>query len=295
MDKRNTLSSGLNNLGNTCFFNAVLQMLYQCTVLNNLILTNNFEGKLINLYQDFLKTYINSKNSFSPTSIIQYTTSTLGRNGLQCEDAEQYLNYIIDTLIDELLICVKKYTYTLINKQLTVESLIKNLFTIKIKKTITCPLCNYVTESNDDINKFYLSFTSRTRTMNDMINDYLNETLDNDNKWKCDNCNKYVNAHIIRDIVKMPKYLIIVVKRYDNNNNKINTSINMSNKIILNSEIFYTRGIIYHEGSTNGGHYTYFGNKGSMYEPLWYHYNDASVTQVINIVTTGYVYLYVKK
>lgn len=305
MDKLNTISSGLNNLGNTCFFNSILQLLYQCTVFNKLILSNRFDELLINIYSDFLRAYASSAKTFSPVNIVNYVSHALGRSGARQEDAEQYLNYIIDNMIDELKIWTKKnnmeHTH-IIDKNILLTDLINNLFTIKMKKHIICPHCNNQSISNDDNNKLYLSIdgADNDQNLNNLLSKYLIETLDDENKWNCAKCNKDVNAIIKREIIKLPKYLIIVLKRYTNNNQKINTKIMMTTEFIFNKRIYYLRGFIHHSGSTNGGHYTYYGNKGDINDTKWYIYNDSSVCEIseevlYEYIKQGYVYLYVNK
>ena len=294
------ISNGLNNLGNTCFFNSVLQLLLQCTVFNKLILLNNIDGNLINKYSNFIQQYANSNGSISPSNIINYVSNHLGRNNYQQEDAEQYLNFMIDTMIEEM------HNWTIHNslvdskmanssKNITLKELINNIFTINIEKNIYCPICNNVSKSNDNINKLYLSINSQ-QDLKSLIYEYLYEILDDQNRWKCDKCNNFVNATIKKNIISLPKYLIIVLKRYNNDNNKINNNINMADHMIINSKNYYIRGIILHSGITNGGHYVYYGLK----DDIWYKYNDSSVTPVSadtinNIKKIGYVYLYVIK
>ena len=294
MDFDNSISNGLNNLGNTCFFNSVLQLLYQCTVLNKLVIINNIDGSLIKYYRDFLISYSSKSN---PSDILNYVSNILGRIGYSQEDAEQYLNYIIDSIIDELNTYIKLNSLEnlkLIDKNITLKTLIDYLFTIHITKNIICPNCNYISESNDNINKLYLSVNYDN--LNDMLNEYLNEVLDDNNKYKCEKCKKYINAIIKRKIIKLPKYLIITLKRYSNKNNKINKNINISKNFKFNNKYYELRGIIYHSGSTNGGHYVYFGKKNND----WFLYNDSSVKkideeQIDNIIKIGYIYLYVMK
>lgn len=178
-DDINKASNGLSNLGNTCFFNSILQLLYQCTVLNKLILSNNFTGTLIPYYSNFLKSYLNSNSSsFSPNNIVTYVSNTLGRKGYQQEDAEQYLNYIIDCLIDELKEFTKQKSLGQIlisNKNLSLDELINNLFTLKIKKILQCPNCSNCSESDDNINKLYLSIdpSDSEQYLENLIHKYL--------------------------------------------------------------------------------------------------------------------------
>jgi len=286
----------LNNIGNTCFFNSVLQLLYQCTILNKLLLSNKFDGEIVPMYTDFVCKYNSSSTSFSPTNIIHLISSKLNRSSNSQEDAEQYLNFLIDNITDELVIFLKKNNYDniCITKNITTKRLIFNLFTLNIIKTIQCPNCNFTSSSNDNINKLYLSITKNNISLQELIHNYLYDQLDNDNQWKCDKCKKSVNAIINKKIVSMPKYLIIVIKRYNNNNQKNNIPVNMPIALSINNLHYCLRGIILHSGSTNGGHYTYYGNNNNV----WMLYNDSSVNicaDIDNIKNNGYIYLYVNK
>ena len=304
MDYPNTISKGLNNIGNTCFFNSVLQLLYQCTVLNKLIITNKIKGQIIDEYSDYLNSYINTSYSFSPISIISCVGNILGRRGYQQEDAEQYLNFMIDAIIDELKTWSKKSNLdnTIITNDITVANLIDSLFTIKIKKTICCANCSHRSESSDDINKLYLSidYSDKDLSFDALLQKYLFETLDSDNQYRCEKCKNLSRASISRQIIKLPKYLIVVLKRYTNSNRKIDLDIEMPANFDAIDKKYHIRGYIYHSGSTGGGHYVYYGNRKSDNFDKWFIYNDSSVSEINQSTlkhtsSNAYVYLYVSK
>jgi ubiquitin C-terminal hydrolase len=310
LDQFNTINKGNPNLGNTCFFNSVLQLLIQCTVLNKLLIENNINGTLIDIYKRYLESYIDSNNSkktsqAEPGEIVKYVSKLLGRNMWSQEDADQYVTFIIDAIVDEFKEWAKKNPNLIVsNKTMSLDQLIMGLFTIKCSKKIYCSECGYVSETNDDINKLYLPLASletnkkvkSDTNLSSLFNAYLTDKLDNENRWKCEKCNCMIMANIERTIYKWPKYLLITLKRYANNNHKINTEIEMPPVFSLEEKTFYLRGFIYHMGSTHGGHYVYYGKKNDK----WYLYNDSSVTETSNdqieqLTKTGYVYLYVSK
>ena len=89
--------------------------------------------------------------------------------------------------------------------------------------------------------------------------------------------------------------MIIALKRYNNNNNKINKRIDIPESLTFNTvsnKTYNIRGFIYHSGNTGGGHYVYYGKK----DNVWHEYNDSHVSivnNIENIIGLGYIYLYV--
>ena len=312
MENFNTISKGNPNLGNTCFFNSVLQLLVQCTVLNKLLIDNNIEGPLIDIYKRYLESYfvtgsiqvqvqvqVQAQKQADPGEIVRYVSKLLGRRGWSQEDADQYVNFIIDCIIDEFKEWAKKNSELIVaNKSISLDELVNSLFTIKCNKQIFCSECGYISKTNDDINKLYLSINNvqPLTDLNKLLSIYVDETLDNENRWKCDKCEQFICANIKRNIYKWPKYLVVTLKRYANNNHKINTEIDMPVSFVFGSKNFVLRGFIYHMGSTGGGHYVYYGCKNSK----WFLYNDSSVSEIDqntlnDVIKTGYIYLYVCK
>jgi len=117
------------------------------------------------------------------------------------------------------------------------------------------------------------------------------ETLDKDNLWFCENCEKKVAAIKQHKIYKSPKYLVIHFKRFDNIvvNGNVNI-VKLKNLVGYNEHIdiadlmirptqhtkYEIVGGINHMGEYQFGHYTCFAKNKNK----WYNYNDESVSEI---------------
>ena len=100
----------------------------------------------------------------------------------------------------------------------------------------------------------------------------------------------------------LPKILIVVLKRFRNDGNKINKLINFpENNLDLRkycvgykkqTNIYDLFAISNHTGSLNGGHYYAYCK---MEDNQWYNFNDTSVTKIKDIETKNAYCLFYKK
>ena len=69
-----TKIQGFNNMGNTCFMNSALQILFRCSAFTKYMLnTQDFESKVLKCYKITLSDYFNPKvNSLEPTIIKRF-------------------------------------------------------------------------------------------------------------------------------------------------------------------------------------------------------------------------------
>lgn len=134
------------------------------------------------------------------------------------------------------------------------------------------------------------------------------EILDGDNSVLNETTGKKVAAQKNLTFWSLPTILVIDIKRYNGSNRKNQilidfplTDLNLSKYVIgYNKEtyIYDLYGVCNHGGSVLGGHYTsYVKNSNDK----WYHYNDTSVTEVIQtqvqqiISSKAYCFFYRKR
>jgi ubiquitin C-terminal hydrolase len=224
-------------------------------------------------------------------------------------------------------------------------SVITEYFQNIISSSLQCPICNYHTTNFDPmivlsidmpiqkhINIEKLQQLIEQLKLDDLseeikqaiimekiqkINLTLDQCLDNftkleiledDEKWNCPHCDKKVNGLKRMTIFLPPKIMIIHLKRFDFQGNKINNLVEFPisdfniNKYMANySSQFkdYTYdliSVVNHNGNINNGHYYSFVK--SDFNKEWYCCNDDCIFKIDDtklITNSAYILFYILK
>lgn len=132
-----------------------------------------------------------------------------------------------------------------------------------------------------------------------------NENLDEPNKFYCKNCAVPTKSTKKLRLYRLPKILILHLKRFTNDNSKlckldnvigINGDLDFDklkicHKNSLGSKLYNLFGIVNHFGSLESGHYT--SECRSLYDNSWYNFNDSNYISCHSpeYVTSTSVYL----
>ena len=338
---------GLINRGNTCYLNTALQCLFNLTdfilyfssneyvvdlknryeemkgkKMNEIMLSKEF-GKLLNV-MNTTKSKILEPKTFHEL-IQKYDNRFLG---YQQQDSQEALALILDYLHEGLKYDVElSYSGVIENKldALVVESSKSWICDVKNKYSIITQLffgqfINKIVSLEDDnkdiiVSKNFemfnmLNISIYGKTLYDSLaKNFEKEILET--KYFDEKTNQHINAYKHIKLMKVPRYLIIVLKRYKSNNignlYKSNNPISFPfDDLDLSS---YSEGydliecklklisIGCHEGGLNSGHYfAICRDKNNN----WYKYDDETVTEYSiglnknNLFKIGYILIYEK-
>ena len=145
--------------------------------------------------------------------------------------------------------------------------------------------------------------------MNDCLKLFCEEeNLNKDNKWYCNNCKKHKNAKKQIRFFKLPQYLIIQLKKFQNSagifyssNEKKNCFIKYPiNNLDLsyysenneeNKQKYDLYGVIEHYGEISEGHYTAI----CKVNDIWVLFNDSVLSRINDPVTSNAYLLFYRK
>ena len=277
---------GIPNIGNTCYINSCLQALKHIPVLMYELIYPREKVKILLIFRKFFKDLltegIGSRYMFNFYNILGNHIN-IDRLGVQGDSSEVLLG-IISTICD---------------KSKTLEKIFRN----KINSEIKCKNCNHISKTSQNSHCLNLNIPSNTNSIDliDLINLYQKyDILDNDNKYKCESCNKYSNASKKMTIVKTANVLIINLNRhkYDRKSKKNTLPVTFKKKMSIFDKNYNLTSIIEHTSggeNSNSGHYI---NKSlNLFDNQWYFYSDSHVSKTevkdLEISKNNYVLVYI--
>lgn len=317
-----TKPKGINNMGSTCYINAVLQSLGACpTFLSYVFQEKEYEDAIIfdHLRRVYKTIFVEDETS-SPRNFLRAVHNKI--HGMmyvfEQNDINEFLAIIIDKLNGEICrpfdVQMGPYQNTLYDKQRKKMddswaqshrkeySDLADMFYGQTITQIICGGCGKVHHNHEVVMNIMLSIGDSKTIYECLDTHFADEVVNNsseDDAWRCDGCNQCVESKKTTKLWRTPQILIISLKRFNSNLKKISTHIEAPFDIDISKHLIgptsqhtYTlKSVAYHYGSFHGGHYFATCKHGDE----WSIYDDEDVKKIDEIgdaVKAGYVYFY---
>ena len=295
--------TGLANIGNSCYINTGIQVLYHC-VLRSYVsekykddINEKPESEFVRAFTSIIKSLSEGHYAVRPKTFIsclkRFHTTFMG---MSQEDSCEALLKMIDLLHIGLSYKVKM---TLIKNgasdldRLSFESwnqsnragysIILKLFYGQLLNRKKCDECHTESYHFDSFNVLNFPISNYTNTLCDSIQQYvISENMRGDNKIECDRCKKLCSGKIKKSVYIPSSILIFCFNRFDNDGHKINKKIDFPMTYDL-------VGIGNHSGNLLGGHYWAYCRSGCH----WINANDETVSEISrdSLVSSNAYYL----
>ncbi|KAK2195985.1 bifunctional Ubiquitin specific protease domain/Peptidase C19 [Babesia duncani] len=261
--------SGLRNLGNTCYFNSLMQALYHTRYFVYCLNTLEIYTPLAHSMRKLFTKMATKGGTVSPSSTLSLLPKHLS-NGEQ-QDVTEFYRFLLDSLDP-------KNTSDIWNK----------VFAGLIVQNIKCMRCRRVSSVESTIYDFNLC--SINSSLKGLFEGFCSrEHLKGDNKYFCENCKSKQNAEMWNEITSPPAHLFIILGRNMGiDGQKDKSQVSLEPELEIGSFIYRIYGAIFHSGETSdSGHYYFIGCDSELLTE-WHKFDDSFVYEIDpNVLADG--------
>jgi ubiquitin C-terminal hydrolase len=315
---------GLENLGNTCYLNTTLQCLLFCPSFRKKVLNYTHYDMcktplLTQLHDVYTKLWIERKTVIPRGLTHTISQSFIGKmiDVKNPNDLHEFLSLFVDALIEENK-NIKDDSFTLETSNKIYKPLFQKILQGRQESSIICSHCGYQTVNKEIFSSLMLSFSPSSltnNTFNKEVGRTCTQELDDLLKGSfreeliegrtCDNCHQTRNEVRKIRLNKSPQVLMLMIRRYDNNGRRINTTLDIPYDLSLSTcqpihsfceanQKHYEKTAQYkicaiacHYGSLQNGHYYSLVH----FENTWYKIDDHNVQHIYKLPSSSEYYV----
>ena len=222
----------MDNLGNTCFFNSVMQCLTHTLPFYQLCMSQEHvyqcHRKRDTCYQCRYVSFIldlSRRKATNPAPIVKSLPAIWSgyRIGQQ-RDAHEFLTIYLEAILNASFHEKPSRIHVIKNQSKT--PLFK-IFGGKTRSQIRCEKCDYRSDTFDETFTFNLPLPrGQDCSFADALEQYFQvDKLRKDNRYKCPKCKSLQNATKRLSVTSAPQILIVTIKRFDIFGRKITKNI----------------------------------------------------------------------
>lgn len=209
-EKSSTGYLGIQNLGCICYMNSLFQQFFMIKSLRETILSSPSIAKedsiLFQLQKIFASLKISDRQYIIPKDFCNNFKGFEGQpiNVLEQMDVDEFFNLLIEKVENEL-------------KGSKNEKVFNYHFGGTLSNELICKGCPHYSEREESFNSISLQVKNK-KSIQDSLDSFVEgEMLEGDNAYFCEKCDKKVNTLRRQCIKKLPRILILVLKRFEFN------------------------------------------------------------------------------
>ncbi|KAK3435633.1 hypothetical protein EUGRSUZ_C00353 [Eucalyptus grandis] len=287
------IGAGLENLGNTCFLNSVLQCLTYTEPLAAYLQSGKHQNScringfcaLCAIQKHVSRALKSTGESLAPKDLVSNLRciSRNFRNARQ-EDAHEYMVNLLESMHK----CCLPSGVPTESPRAYDKSLVHKIFGGRLRSQVKCMQCSYGSNTFDPFLDLSLEIAKADSVVKALKHFTAAEQLDGgERQYQCQQCKQKVRAIKQLTVHKAPYVLTVHLKRFHDPTQKINKSVFFDTALDLKpfvsgsyeGDLKYTLyGVLVHHGwSTHSGHYYCYVRTSTN---MWYSLDDNQVHQV---------------